>query len=355
MKQYIGLEEMSNGNCASVLDVIRNCGALSRRQISDITGLSWGGMTKIVNRLTEHEYIIEEESGNGTGAGRAPGLLKINPAKYYVIGMDINRAGFSAYVMNLCGEKIRAYEREVSIATRESLLTNIFDFAEMIMEDFRDRRLLAIGVAMQGVVDAKQGISVSFPHCPDWGNVPIRQMMTERFGVDVLIEHDPNCMLYTYLSREDAENMLLFRVDNSIGMAASVEGRILQGSGILEIAHHIVSFHGDAFGMKKEKSLENYISPCLNKGKLVKDALPAMTDALALAMYNMQKLFNAEKIIVTGHLAKYRAVFEDALCGKFHGLMQDRTVQIQIMEEAGQAVQGAALIAVQGAIDGLRL
>ena len=109
MKKYIGLEEMSNGNCSSVLSVIRDCGEVSRKQISDITGLSWGGMTKIVNKLFEHEYIVEDKSENVTGIGRIPNVIRINKEQNFVIGLDINRMGFAAYVMNLAGDIIKGY------------------------------------------------------------------------------------------------------------------------------------------------------------------------------------------------------------------------------------------------------
>ena len=49
MKKYMDLEDMSKVNCSSVLNVIRESKEISRKEISDITGLSWGGMTKIVN------------------------------------------------------------------------------------------------------------------------------------------------------------------------------------------------------------------------------------------------------------------------------------------------------------------
>ena len=57
MKKYMDLEDMSKVNCSSVLNVIREAKEVSRKEISDITGLSWGGMTKIVNKLFEKGYI----------------------------------------------------------------------------------------------------------------------------------------------------------------------------------------------------------------------------------------------------------------------------------------------------------
>ena len=61
MKKYIGLEDMSKVNCSNVLNVIREAKEISRKEISEITGLSWGGMTKIVNKLFEKGYIEEEK------------------------------------------------------------------------------------------------------------------------------------------------------------------------------------------------------------------------------------------------------------------------------------------------------
>ena len=72
MKKYMDLEDMSKVNCSSVLNVIREAKEVSRKEISDITGLSWGGMTKIVNKLFEKGYIEEGKSAVSTGVGRTP-------------------------------------------------------------------------------------------------------------------------------------------------------------------------------------------------------------------------------------------------------------------------------------------
>ena len=93
MKAYIGQEEMSNANCACVLDLIRRRGEISRKEISQVTHLSWGGMTKIVNKLFENGYIVEEKSEKQTGYGRIPNVIQINKKQNFVIGLDVNRMG----------------------------------------------------------------------------------------------------------------------------------------------------------------------------------------------------------------------------------------------------------------------
>lgn len=354
MKKYIGLEEMSNGNCSSVLSVIRDCGEVSRKQISDITGLSWGGMTKIVNKLFEHEYIVEDKSENVTGIGRIPNVIRINKEQNFVIGLDINRMGFAAYVMNLAGDIIKGYFREETFDNREELLQAILDLTRRAVEEYREKKLLAIGVAMQGILDVENGISVKFPHCHDWKNVPIKEVLEQEFGIEVFVEHDPNCMLYSVMSEEESENMLLLRLDSSVGMAASVNGSIIRGNGLLEVAHYIVVPEGKECRCGQRGCLEAYVSSCLVKGKLQEEELPELIKPMAIFMNNMIHMFNSDKIVLTGRLVKYRSAFEKELLEEFQKYC-DKDVIVEFVEEAEHAVHGAALIAAQGAIEQLRL
>lgn len=355
LKKYIGLEEMSNVNCSHVLGVIRDCGEVSRKQISNITGLSWGGMTKIVNKLFDNGYIVEVKSENATGAGRIPSVIRVNKEQNFVIGLDINRVGFGAYVMNLAGDIQKEYALDESYDNREDLLQAILDFTRVIVEEFQERKILAIGVAMQGILDVEQGISVKFPHCPDWKNVPIKEILEKEFGVEVFVEHDPNCMLYSSMSDEESENMLLFRLDSSVGMAAAVNGKIIRGNGLLEVAHCIMIPGGKECRCGQKGCLEAYVSACLVKGKLQEAEVPHMVEPMAVLMNNMVRIFNADKVLLTGRLIKYRDKFQEELLERFFAFCEKEEMEVKFVEEAQHAVHGAALIAAQGAIDGLKL
>lgn len=355
MKKYIGLEEMSNVNCASVLSVIRECGEVSRKRISDITGLSWGGMTKIVNKLFEHEYIVEDKSEAWTGQGRTPHVIRINKNKHVVIGLDINRVGFSAYVMNLAGDVLQKYYAEERFDNKEELLHAILTFTRTIVEEYKEKKILSIGVAMQGLLDVEKGISIKFPHCSDWKHVPIKQILEQEFETEVFVEHDPNCMLYACMHEEENENMLLLRMDSSIGMAASINGSIIRGNGLLEIAHCTVIPDGKPCRCGQKGCLEAYIAPCLSNKKLQKQAVQEMVHPLAIVMNNMYRIFHVDKIILTGRLVSYREGFEKELLDAFYQRCEEREVSVTLMEETNQAVYGAALIAAQGAIEQLKL
>lgn len=355
LKKYIGLEEMSHVNCSSVLNVIRNCGSVSRKQISDITGLSWGGMTKIVNKLFDHGYIVEEKEEKTAGAGRTPCLIRINEKRNVVIGLDINREGFGACVMNLCGEVLEKYTEEITYTGKDELLCRILAFAEKVVKDYQEKNVCSMGIAMQGTLDVEKGISTAFPHCPDWKEIPIKQMIEQKFGMDVFVEHDPNCMLYSNLLEEESENMLLFRLDRSIGMAASVNGEVLRGNGLLEVTHCIVVPGGKSCRCGKKGCMEAYLAPCMDKDKVNEGALQELLEPLSVFIYNMTRVFHSDTVVLTGKLVRHRALFEERLLESIYQYCDRDEVKIKFLDEADLAVEGAALVALQGAIERVKI
>lgn len=355
MKKYMDLEDMSQVNCSSVLRVIQDYGEISRKQISEITGLSWGGMTKIVNKLFEHEYLVEEKNAAPGGTGRIPGMLSIRQDKHFVVGVDINKTGLCAYVTDLSGRIKRKYFEENIFEDKEELLQNIIVFFRKIFQEFDDNKIEAAGIAMQGGIDAEHGISVSFPGCKNWRDVPLIHILKEQFHTRLYLEHDPDCMLCSELEHADMGNLILFRIDQSIGMAVSLNGDILRGKGILEVAHSIVIPGGKPCNCGKFGCLEAYIEPCIRNGQIDEKAVEEMVCPLAVAIYNMACIFNADTIILTGNLMKFSSLFEKKLLMELENMQGGKKTEVRFHDDTKSAVRGAALIAARHAIDTIKL
>lgn len=346
---------MSKVNCSNVLNVIREAKEISRKDISDITGLSWAGMTKIVKKLFEKGYIEEVKGVATNGAGRKPGVISICKDYNVVVGLDINREGLVACVLNLAGDVIREYTAEADCSDKEEFLQSIISFTSLVIKENNKRNILAIGVAMQGIVNVEKGISEKFPECEGWEEVPIREILMNHFQYPVFIEHDPNCMLYSAIYNNPTENCILFRMDRSIGMAAMVDGTIIRGNGMLEVAHSIIIPDGKECKCGKKGCAEAYLKACLVNKEIQTEAIDDMVKAIALLMYNTVQIFNARKFILTGELIAYKNMFEEKLLKEFYSYCQGCSVKVEFMEETRRVVYGAAMIAVQGAIDEIEI
>ena len=355
MKKYLDLGDMSKVNCSNVLNVIREAKEISRKEISDITGLSWSGMTKIVNKLFEKGYIEEEKSTVTTGAGRTPGVITICKEYNVVIGLDINREGLAGCVLNLAGDVLQEYSAKINYESKDELLKCIISFVSLVVKENNKKNILAIGVAMQGIVDSGKGISVEFPGCTDWLDVPIGELLSNHFHYPVFVEHDPNCMLYSAVYHNPSQNSVLFRMDRSVGMAVTVEGKILEGNGLLEIAHSIVVPGGKKCKCGKRGCVESYLGACLENGELQEEAVKEMVKVMPVVMYNMVQIFSASKIILTGKLIEYRDRFGEELLEEFSVYCNLKKIEVEFMEETKRAVYGAAMIAIRGAIDSIEI
>lgn len=355
MKKYMGLEDMSKVNCSSVLNVIREAKEISRKEISDVTGLSWGGMTKIVNKLFEKGYIEEAKSSTSAGAGRIPGVITICKEQNVVVGLDINREGLEGCVINLAGEVLEEYSAPIKYATKEELLECILSFASSVVKENNKRKILGVGVAMQGMVDVDKGISIKFPGCPTWENVAIKDVLENHLHYPVYVEHDPNCMLYAAIYNHPEENCVLFRIDRSIGMAVTIGGSVLQGNGLLEVAHTIAVPGGRKCKCGKRGCVEAYLQACLENKELKDDALEEAAEVIAILMSNMSQVFNATKVILAGTLMDYKDSLEEKLLSEFAKYNQDKDIKVVMLEGSKKVVYGAAMIAVQEAIDEIEI
>lgn len=349
MKKYIDLEDMVNLNCSNILSIIQKNKEISRKEITGISGLSWGGMTKIVNRLLENGYISEKKSDTAGSAGRTPGLLTINTDKNFVMGMDINKTGLSAIVMNLAGETLGSFSDEIKSDSKDGMIEEITRFAKNVLSHFDKNSVIFAGVAMQGTVDSQNGISIKFPGIADWHNVDIKSILEEELGIRVFAEHDPDCLLYPHIQNGKKENTVLLRIDRSVGMSVAINGKIIKGTGIFEIAHTVAIPEGNVCRCGGRGCLEAYVRPCSDGEHIYEDKLDELILPLGITLKNVSEIFGADRIILTGTLMENKSLISDKLCQKLSELGCVSTVEFH--PPSDYAVRGASLLAINKSIN----
>lgn len=363
LKKYINQTDMKKANAADIFSLIRKSKKITRKEIEAKTGFSWGAVSTITANLIEKNYIKEFKCDQAKGAGRTPSHLEVNTSKHFVLGIDINISGFKAVLLNLKNETIKSQFCKVLYTDKKSLLDKIIEFIENSLKLADKKNIIGIGIAMQGLVDTKNGISISIPHCKDWENVPLCDILKEKFNIPVFIEHDPDCILYAASSEKPLKNAILLRVDKGIGMSVLTDGKILSKPGMFEIGHIVAVPNGISCDCGKRGCLEAYASISgMSKlaGKefdlLVEDAkandelsLKIFSDMachLATSLYNISYLLCISNIVLCGDIWKFKDMFFDNFVNNLKAIDDKYSLDLSFID-VENAAKGAGLITIE--------
>lgn len=326
MKKYIDQAEMRRSNTADVFGIVRKYGKLTRRQVEERSNMSWGAVSMITSQLIEDGYLIEKKAEGEGGVGRIPSYLEVNAAVHFTIGIDINALGAKAVLMNLKREIVSFWEGSIDLTSSENFFDSLFAFINRIMVDVGSLHIMCIGIAMQGIVNAKSGVSVSIPGYGNWKNVALAEAIESRFNIPTFVEHDPNCILYAASKQQNTGDTMLIRADYGLGMAVMIGGKMVDKPGIFEIGHTIVVPGGikcgcgrcgclDQYASVKGlaklygKSFEEFINDVESGNEKAKDILLNAVNLLALAITNAARLLNIENIILCGSFWNHKELF----------------------------------------------
>jgi glucokinase len=124
-------------------------------------------------------------------------------------------------------------------------------------ERLQEKRILRVGVAIGGLVDARQGIVRRLHHAPEWQNFPLQDYMAEKLGVPCIIDNNANAaalaeVQYGVLGdeksgqRKNGQVVLYIGLGRGIGGGLIVNGRIYHGASSTagEIGHMLVKEDG---------------------------------------------------------------------------------------------------------------
>ena len=226
---------MASLSVLHILRTIKERGTLSRTDLQQLTGLSWGTITNTTRELLDRN-LIREEGTLQTKAGRKPMRLAINPVSHSLLGVDISPGLLRVIALNLAGEMLWQNEQAYQVSAEPSVVLD--QLAGMILEGLGNpmvaaRICLGVGVAAQGALDVRQGVMRFAPRMPGWTNVPIREHLQVKIPVPVLLEHDPNCLALAerwFGEASMADDVLCLNLSDGIGMGILLKGEIFRGA-----------------------------------------------------------------------------------------------------------------------------
>jgi len=122
----------------------------------------------------------------------------------------------------------------------------------------------AAGFSCGGPLDAVRGVVQSPPNLPNWDNVPVTDMASERLGVPAFLENDANaCALaeWRWGAGRGTQNMAFLTFGTGLGAGLILDNRLYRGSNgnAGEVGHMRLAEFGPS-GYGKEGSFEGFCS-----------------------------------------------------------------------------------------------
>ncbi|GHO69324.1 transcriptional regulator [Ktedonobacter sp. SOSP1-52] len=172
----------------------------------------------------------------------------------YVVGIEISSSGLrqSVALANLDGDILFRISRPLEVVPDSATVLQQLEamLAEVTSpERLVDGRILRVGIAVGGLVDASRGMVRRLYHAHGWKDFPLQDYFTERFDAPCIIDNNANAAALAEYQRGAGigERVILYvGLGRGIGGGLIINGKIYHGVNSMagEIGHMLVKEQG---------------------------------------------------------------------------------------------------------------
>ena len=255
-------------------------------------------------------------------------------------------------------------------------------------------QLGGIGIAAAGAIDSGRGLITFSPNLPGWRDVPLGDMVREKYRVDVFLVNDASAAAlgeHRFGAGRGVSNLVLLTLGTGIGGGIIINGEMYLGAcgSAAEIGHMVIDVNGPECACGNRGCLETLASGtavardairrisqgeqsslfAMVRGKieditaakvgeaarngdtLALDVLSRAGTYLGVGMANLVNIFNPEMIVLGGGMAEQEELFIEparrVVAEKAFQVSAQavRIVTAQLGNEAG--IYGAAVFALE--------
>jgi glucokinase len=213
------------------------------------------------DRVPQESPLLQETLAAASGNQRTatqPGTQrttgKLLATQGYVVGIEISGSGArqSVVLADLNGTILHRIRRPLEYVPDTNTVLQLLDgmLAEVMHpERLQDGRVLRVGVAVGGLVDASRGVVRTLHHAHGWDNFPLQDYLEERLDIPCIIDNNANAaaLAEVQYGAGIGERIVLYvGLGRGIGGGMIVNGKIYHGMTCSagEIGHILVKEHG---------------------------------------------------------------------------------------------------------------
>jgi glucokinase len=166
-----------------------------------------------------------------------------------IIGIDLGATNIRGAVVNdsVLG---KIFSKRINTkGTEQQVLDDVFEITDKLI----NTSVKAIGIGVPSVVDIKKGIVYDVQHIPSWKEVPLKQLMEERYKIPVFVNNDANCFAlgeYYFGEGKDVDNFVGITLGTGLGSGIIINRQLYAGSncgagefGMLDYLNHNYEYY----------------------------------------------------------------------------------------------------------------
>ena len=175
-----------------ILEAIRVHGALSRADLTRLTGLAPQTISNISAILAEAGLVLAERR-SGSGRGQPPTDLRLNPRGGYAFGVSIDNRRLFTVLVDMAGNRLNEAEKQLDDTAPGAVLPRIASSIATLRRKSRlpRERILGAGIAMTGLTTHGSFIGLA----PDeilsrWYGFPLESELELALGMPIFTDND---------------------------------------------------------------------------------------------------------------------------------------------------------------------
>ncbi len=171
-----------------LLNVVKEHQPLSRTQIRHLTGIRMATIGKYVRDLIQEGWIVEKNRSPISSRPKNV-MLEINPNKGLFVGIEFDPEWIIGVVADMRGNIRKKIKRNThSEKGKDVIIANLLSAIKELILDLEQKKIISIGISAHGIIDTEKGICVFYTQIKDWKNIPLREIIGQRFSLPVVLE-----------------------------------------------------------------------------------------------------------------------------------------------------------------------
>lgn len=284
--------DMKSHNISAILRTLLYQEGISRVHLAQTLGISTATITNLVGELIQTGLVIEEgtiKTNGQASVGRPQKALHIAADARYVVGIHMDVGRVYILLANLHANKIKSWQFDHALdAPPEQVLDRAVEMIIVATKLLNHAQIVGVGVAASGLVDSYTGVNIIAPNLAGWHNVPIRDYLTARLNLPVIVDNNVRAMALgetLFGTAKQARAMAFIYARAGVGAGLVVNGELYHGAaaGAGEIGHTtILPDGGDVCHCGNTGCLETLISEpaILRLAESLNDTHPEIKTAL---------------------------------------------------------------------------